>query len=371
MTSPDRSNEPALVGVNYFAGWWEPQPNKWHEHEDSVSIEQGADWRPRYPERVPLLGCYNDQPTMDREIVAAAEHGVDFFAILWYPMPDGSEFEPNARFLNRGVDNFMASPQAHRMRFIVEYCNHPPFELATDDQWRDAVERWIPMFEHPGYLRVGERLVFKIHGANHFIGQRNGNLGRCREQLECLREAVRRAGLGEMIIGGGVIAGEEAGHESPITELFDFTCTYMDVPAVSRRDDDLPYAMLADLARGTRHNRMHDAVPHMPYLPAGWNPRPWPDDRATFAFPGRSQWRQELVRMREDLELMPNLGLPHADGGLTPAFTIYAWNEFGEGGIVAPTQGDGYMKLEEIRDVFGVAPLAGARRAASAEGRDA
>jgi hypothetical protein len=32
--------------------------------------------------------------------------------------------------------------------------------------------------------------------------------------------------------------------------------------------------------------------------------------------------------------------------------TIYAWNEFGEGGIVAPTRGDNYSKLEAIRDLF-------------------
>ena len=33
-------------------------------------------------------------------------------------------------------------------------------------------------------------------------------------------------------------------------------------------------------------------------------------------------------------------------------FLIYAWNEYGEGGIVAPTRGDGFMKLETIRAVF-------------------
>jgi hypothetical protein len=32
---------------------------------------------------------------------------------------------------------------------------------------------------------------------------------------------------------------------------------------------------------------------------------------------------------------------------------IYAWNEFGEGGIVAPTRGEQSMKLEAIRAVFG------------------
>jgi hypothetical protein len=45
-------------------------------------------------------------------------------------------------------------------------------------------------------------------------------------------------------------------------------------------------------------------------------------------------------------------------GGRTTqkAFTIYAWNEFGEGGIVAPTQGSGTMMLEAINEVFGKNP---------------
>ena len=45
-----------LVGINYFAGWWRPQPNKY--------IVNGRDWRADYPGRIALLGCYNDQETM-------------------------------------------------------------------------------------------------------------------------------------------------------------------------------------------------------------------------------------------------------------------------------------------------------------------
>ena len=33
---------------------------------------------------MPLLGAYNSQKTMDAEITAAADAGVDFFQILWY-----------------------------------------------------------------------------------------------------------------------------------------------------------------------------------------------------------------------------------------------------------------------------------------------
>ena len=55
-----------------------------------------------------------------------------------------------------------------------------------------------------------------------------------------------------------------------------------------------------------------------------------------------------LEKVKRDLAETPTLGLPGQK-----AFTIYAWNEYGEGGIVAPTRGDGSMKLEAIREVFG------------------
>ena len=79
-----RKEKDVLVGVNYFPGWWKPQPNKWQD-------PRGEDWRARFPERIPLLGEYNDQETMNREIEAAARAGVGFFSILWYYNPPGQE----------------------------------------------------------------------------------------------------------------------------------------------------------------------------------------------------------------------------------------------------------------------------------------
>jgi hypothetical protein len=52
------------------------------------------------------------------------------------------------------------------------------------------------------------------------------------------------------------------------------------------------------------------------------------------------------------LDRYPNLGIPVA-GGRKKMLLIYAWNEFGEGGIMAPTKGDKEMKLDAIGDVFG------------------
>ncbi len=57
-----------LVGVSYFAGWWKELSNKWHGQGWKIGQ---PDWRPEFPERVPALGEYNEQATMDREIISA------------------------------------------------------------------------------------------------------------------------------------------------------------------------------------------------------------------------------------------------------------------------------------------------------------
>jgi hypothetical protein len=358
--APSPDDDDVLVGVNYFAGWWREMPNKWHGQ--GWNIDQ-PDWRPDFPDRVPTLGEYNEQATMDREIIAAAGHGVDFFAILWYyPKPDTAE-SSKAPLLNRGLEQFIASPESHRMKFCIEYCNSPRFSAGNERQWAECISVWVEAMRHPGYLRVDGRLVFKVHGVTEFLRANNNDISLCRERLDTLREAVRAARLGEMIIGVGVSAETgPLGAKWPPASVFDFTGTYMGVPEVEEREQEHPYATLAAQPRTALANRVGDPIPWMPYIAAGWNPRPWtyanapPHYQRFFTFPTREEFTAELRRMKESLAKHPSLGLPKRDGTTQKAFTIYAWNEFGEGGMVAPTQGNGTMMLEAINDVFGNTP---------------
>lgn len=359
-TSPAaESGERVWVGVDYFAGWWESLPNKWHGKGWSA---EEPDWRPEFPDRVPLLGCYNDAATMNREIAAAAAHGVDFFAILWYFPPPDSPWESQGKLLNRGLDNFLASPTAGQLRFLIEYCNAPDFSATTDAQWHACVQTWVAAMKHPSYLRVDGRLVFKVHGADQFLRSHNRDLAVCRERLAELRTAVQAAGLGELLIGGGILSHNQVGPGTLVGQLFDFTATYMSIPEVEVREGEHPYSQLADEARTARARHAEDAIPWMPYLAAGWNPRPWthpnadPHHHRFFTFPTRDEWLHELQAIQAEFPQHPRLGLPRRDGTCQPAFTIYAWNEFGEGGIVAPTRGERYMKLETVRDVFATKP---------------
>jgi hypothetical protein len=332
------------VGVYYFSGWWREQPNKY--------FTAGHDWRGDWPERLPILGEFNEQQTMDREIAAAAENGVGFFQILWYPGNQSANDPGHAGKLNEGVRLFMASTNNHRMRFSVEFVNHPPFRLDTDAAWDSACRDWCALIRHPRYLRVGGRPVFKIHGADFFFNQNGRDPARVTGRLAALRRIAHESGLPDPLISGGVGAGGVA--SGPAVAAYDFLTTYMEMPNLPQRATPYPYADLLQYAEAgwSRYAQSSDK-PYVPYVPSGWDPRPWNDPRASFAMPDRQQWTAALQRVKATLDSSPKLGVPLGNGKRQKMLLIYAWNEFAEGGIVAPTKGEGDMKLKAIKAVFG------------------
>lgn len=347
------AEKPILIGVNYFAGWWRPLPNKW-------VVINGRDWREDYPGRVPLLGQYNEQETMDREIIAASDYGVDFFLILWYfnGIDNTEDREPHTRLLNVAVDQFRQSPNAGRMSFAIEYCNHEPFQIKEQADWDWAVKTWVDAMKHPSYLRVGGKPFFKVHSWHHYWYENGEDFDQCMARLQQLRQAARDAGLGEMLIGCGIGSYQPIPvAEVRIPKLFDFTATYMELPLdLPPREGNAyhPYETLAEFMRGSRYVHGGDALPYVPYFGLNFNAEPWGDQRSRFEFPTREQLKREFQLLKADLENAElKLGIPLDDGTLRKIFTLYAWNEFGEGGFLAPTVGEKTMKLEVLDEVFG------------------
>ena len=352
-SSRPQSGKDILVGVNYFAGWWKPLPNKW------ISPD-GKDWREKYPGRLPLLGEYNEQETMDKEIMVASEYGVDFFLMLWYfnGIDNTAERSEHARLLNVGLEQFMQSPNANRMKFAIEYCNHEPFRIKEQTDWDWAVKTWVEMMKHPSYLRVGGKPFFKIHSWHHYWFENGENLDQCIARMQQLRQAVREAGLGEILVGGGIGSYQQITvAEGRIAKLFDFTSTYMEVPLdlpPQEGNQYHPYEKLAEFMRGSRQVHGGDALPYLPYFGLNFNAEPWGDLRSRFEFPTREQLKKEFQSLKADLETSGlNLGVPLGNGKLQKVFTIYAWNEYGEGGFLAPTVEEKTMKLELLKEIFG------------------
>lgn len=118
-----------------------------------------------------------------------------------------------------------------------------------------------------------------------------------------------------------------------------------------------PYADCARFQAEARGNQSSDAVPYLPNVIAGFDPRPWEEQGPSFSAATRAEWTAALTQAR-DLVTAPGnrvFGFPDATApsGVRPAMSIYAWNELGEGGIMMPTAGDGFMKLEVVTEVFG------------------
>ena len=117
-----------------------------------------------------------------------------------------------------------------------------------------------------------------------------------------------------------------------------------------------PYEECAAYQAQARGNQTSDSVPYLPNVIASFDPRPWEEHGPSFTFPTRAEWAAALTQARDLVTDPANrvFGFPDATSptGIQPAMSIYAWNELGEGGILAPTQGDGFMKLEVITEVF-------------------
>src|SRR6185437_1166204 len=287
-----------LVGVCYFSGWWPDHPNK---YDDGTK-----DWRPRWSDRRALLGEFVNQQTVDREIDAASPYGVSFFQFLWYRNLPGTVDGKNDH-LNDGLRCFLASPNNAKMKFTAEFCNHPPFGITDRSEWEKECHLWAGWMKHPSYLRVGGKAVFKIHGLHFFIKD-CGGAKQVADFLSTFRRIAKEDGAGELLISAGVGPTEMLDAESAAP--FDFFTTYMDVPNPPARAKPYPYTDLtkpleAALKLGLRSGKMY-----VPYVPAGWDPRPWHDPRPSFDMPTKAQWTDILMRTKKAMDDNPALGAP-------------------------------------------------------------
>jgi hypothetical protein len=313
----------ATVGAYYFDGWagssqrWKDDP-AWAAlrpptHLTKRMLEEFAD-------REPIWGWRDDKlEVMERQIDLAADNGIAFFAFCWYWNKDAEKLDRQS--MHTSLDLYLKAKNNRRVKFCLLVANHEGFLFQGAGEWAKAADRWVTYFKHPQHVTVdGKPLVIIFNAGN---GDKEG--------LAQVQAAARKAGL-----GGVAIAGCGGG----ATELgFTHRTHYNIVPGYAAKSEARKYAELVQAHQ--RAWRGSPAQPYMPTLSVGWDKRPWEGERglgqvAGWYFPDRTV-EQFAAALESAVAWMDQ----HPDQTTAERIMLlYAWNEFGEGGYLAPTKGD-------------------------------
>jgi hypothetical protein len=313
----------ATVGAYYFGGWagsstrWQDDPAWTRRHPPTHLTKRIVE---EFADREPVWGWRDDAlEIMERQIDLAADHGIAFFAFCWYWNKDPEKLAQDPKHV--GLNLFLRAKNNHRLKFCLLVANHAGYLFQGADDWGRAAAGWLPHLRHPQHLTVdGKPLVIIFNPGN---GDRDG--------LAQVQAAARQAGLMGVVIAG--CGGGEA------KRGFTHTTHYNIVPGYAAGSEARPYTELVQAhQRAWRGSRDQ---PYMPTLSVGWDKRPWEGDRGLGQKPGWYFPDRTPEKFATALESALAWMDQHPDQTTAERIVLlYAWNEFGEGGYLAPTKGD-------------------------------
>ncbi|MEW6745349.1 MAG: glycoside hydrolase family 99-like domain-containing protein [Planctomycetota bacterium] len=346
-----------MVGAYYFDGWAGQNPSAeaarppWATnaptHLTSRLVQE-------FPEREPVWGWRDDAlEIMERQIDLAADHGLAFFAFCWYWHDNGQAI--NVKKIKEdpkhtGLELFLKAKNNHRMSFCLLVANHGAYEIKGADSWRQAGEYWLPYLTHRQYLTVSGRPLVIVF--NHAGGDKEG--------FAAMQETARQAKLPGLAIAGCGGGAPENGYTH--------RTHYNVIPGYDGGSSPHKYAELVAANRAQWAGEA--AQPYIPIVTAGWDKRPWEGPSGLSQKPG-SYYPDRTPEQFADFLRQAMAWLDQHPDQTTAErlILVYAWNEFGEGGYIAPTKGDPEGRyLQVLRSVVMPASESGQHRA-PADGR--
>jgi hypothetical protein len=326
------------IGVYYFPGWKDNLP-----HAPSLHP-----WEPikKFPERKPLLGWYKEgsKEIMRKQIDWMHEYGISFIAFDWYFTKEHKEV------LGHALSAYLDAPNRGKEQFSLLWANHTNYPSSLDD-WDAMVNCWINDYlPRREFLKIDGKPVIFVFSADALVrdaarfGKTSGDL------IARAQTLAREHGL------PGIYFVACTGARSPMIDrdakasgYSAFSAyNYWGGPAsaaVSHTFTELDYDYREHWERFARKGNLPLIVPMI----SGWDRRPWgpsSDPLHDNCLSTPEEFRTHLSAAKSFMDAHP---LPSGD----EMGIICAWNEFGEGSFIEPTESHGFAYLEQIRDVFG------------------
>jgi len=323
VTARQAAKPRATVGAYYF-DCWAGTSERWKDDAAWAALNPPTHLTKRmldeFADREPIWGWRDDSlEIMERQIDLAADHGIAFFAFCWYWNADPQKVAQDPK--HTGLQLFLKAKNNHRLKFCLLVANHAGFLFRDEDEWQKAAEGWLPYLKHPQHVTVGGKpLVIIFNPAN---GDQEG--------FARVQAVARKAGL-----PGVAIAGCGSGD---VKRGFTHTTHYNIVPGYASGSESHKFAELVQAhQRAWRGSR---ELPYMPTLSVGWDKRPWEGDLGLGQKPGWYFTDRTPEQLGAGLESAIDWMDQHPEQTTAERIVLlYAWNEFGEGGYLAPTKGD-------------------------------
>lgn len=278
------------------------------------------------------------QTVMDREIELAANSGLDYWAFLAYP-----ESSP----MSEALKQYLRSSKRRRINFCLILHNAL---LVSDEQWPKELERLIALLKQPEYQTVldGRPLVYAFSGKRF-------PFARFSEFLT----AAESTGLSPYSVFMGWNPPDD--FKSVAGRGFD---------AVSAYAKSGSQTEFRELSRSVEQSYWRAAaeaqVPYVPLVTTGWDKRPRQDNPVSWegdhdyhkqrVFPSTATPEEIAAHLSRAVKFLKE----HPTICISQTVIIYAWNEYDEGGWIAPTTGrDGApdtRRLDAIRSVLRIGP---------------
>lgn len=337
-----KKEKPATIGVYYFDGWsgknrHADNPNEpWAKNAPTHLTRRFVE---EFSDREPIWGWRNDTPEiMQRQIDLAADNGVDFFLFCWYWKDNKGPINIEAiekDHHHTSMELYLKAPNKKKLKYCLLVANHQGFEIIGKENWIEAVKFWARYFKDPQYITVDGKPLVVLFGTGDTVTE---------EDLAAMQQTAKEVGFkdGIAIAGCGQPARQKSG--------FTHTTHYNIIPGYAGGSEAHKYQELVDATEAQWIGR--EDQPYIPLLTCGWDKRPWEDrDRQNqegWYFPD-SDPEQFKNFLTDAIRWMDDNPTKTTKERLV---LIYAWNELGEGGYLAPTKGDPEgAKLKKIKEV--------------------
>lgn len=298
----------------------------------------------KYHDRLPWFATVLDdgtvridgspQSVMDREIIFAAQAGLDYWAFLIYPKNSS---------MSVALHQYLQSEQRNNIKFCMILHNTLN---ASDTDWPEERDRAIALMKNPQYVTVlrGRPLVYAFTGRDFPFAR-----------FAAFLKTARDANLNPYCVFMGW---NPATDWSRVSSLgFDAVSAYARGGAQEKFSD-----LAVAVEKEYWENATRASVPYIPMVTTGWDKRPrkenpvsWEKDHAYHhqdVFPSRATGEEIATHLGRAIDFVNT----HPAVFPAKAIIIYAWNEHDEGGWLSPTIGTGgrpnMERLDAIRQIL-------------------